>query len=191
MANQSITVSFSTASSDDSIELTIALDYVMNAAENNKRTSGFLFGDTVYFKVYTNPITGVDLALFSSDGVLGEYGVQPLEANQEYITFDEPPESAGGLLKNMNTSLSFPAYSGFLASALGDSACGSVTLDPDDATNVVASIPGPGVYDASYNSQYYSYSISKDSMPAGWEVDPITGEYPAYPIVIVVVGTES
>ncbi len=188
MANQSITVSFSTVGADG-LSLQIDLDDVKNAEINNGRTSGFIFGDEVFFRVFTNPVTGVTLSPFSSDGVLGSYGVQSPIDIQEYITFDQPPASHGGLVKDMTASLGFPVSSGFSASPLGNSNCGSVTVDPKDISQAVASIAGPGVYDANYQAQFTRFSISKDSIPVGWEIDPETGEYPPYPIVVVIVGT--
>jgi len=187
MAKQSVTISFSSSLADDPIELSIDMDDVKNEAANG-RTSSFIFGDEAFFRVFTNPLSGVDITCFASDGVITSYeeGDAVFE-NQEYLEFNEPPESHGGVIEDNVASLAFPVYSDFIATGIpvGSNPSGSVTLDPADPSKAKASIAAPGVYDASYTSHYWSFSIRKDSIPIDWPVDE------PYPIVIVVVGLAS
>ena len=60
MANQSLTISFTTTGDDD-IDLTVDLDDEANAAANSGRTSSFIYGDEAFFRVFTNPVSGVDV----------------------------------------------------------------------------------------------------------------------------------
>lgn len=177
MANQSLTITF-TAQSE--AELTVELDDTLNEQENGGRTSSFLYGDEVYFRVYTNPITGVSVDCYESDGVITSKGTDT-DTIEETIIFTEPPESAGGNPSDNTASLGKPVYSGFSASALGNS-LGSITVNPTDPAEVVASQAGPGVYEVSYTAKYYLFSLKKDTRPSGVAIND------SYQISVVIVG---
>lgn len=186
MANQSLTVSFSVQTSDD-IGLTVDLDDEMNYAENNKRTSSFRFGDTVYFRVFTNPVDGVTVTCYESDGTLASHGTKDVEI-EDTAVFSQPPEPYGSAAEN-TSSVSIPVKSGFVATGLpSGSPCGSISVDSEDASQLQASQAGPGVYRISYTANCYSFSINKDTVPPGFDVPDSEGNYESYPIVIVVVG---
>lgn len=182
MANQSVTISFQSTSSDD-IDLTVDMDDIKNEASSG-RTSSFIFGDEAFFRVFTNPISGVAVTCYPSDGILTSYeaGSAVYTVESEILEFNQPYEAQGGVIEDNVSSLAFPAYSSFLASALSTNNCGSVTLNSIDPSEAVASAAGPGVYDASYVAHYWSFSIQMPTIPSGWpEGEP-------FPIVIVVVG---
>lgn len=182
MANQSVTISFQSVSSDD-IELTVDLDDLKNEASST-RTSSFIFGDEAFFRVFTNPVSGVAITCYPSDGILTSYeeGSAEYEIDSEILEFNQPYIAQGGKVVDNVSSLAFPVYSDFVATALSVNNCGSVTLNPLDPSEAVASADGPGVYDASYVSHYWSFSIQMPTIPDEWpEGEP-------YPIVIVVVG---
>jgi len=182
MAKQSVTISFVTAESD--FDISVDMDDEKNFAANNERTSSFIFGDEAFFRVFTKPISGVSISCYQSDGVLTSYGIESVSI-QEYLTFTEAPESAGGVIEDNTASLSKPVYSGFVVEGLpqGSSPCGVVSLSLVEPDIALASQAGPGVYDANYVAQYHSFSIKKDSIPTGFPSDE------PYPIVIVIVGT--
>ena len=186
MAKKSVTISFSTISGDD-IDLTVDMDDVKNEDKDNGgsgRTSSFVFGDEAFFRVFPNPITGINIECFPSDGVLTSYeeGTAVYD-HEEYLQFSEPYEAEGGKIEENTASLAFPASSGFIATAKSANSCGSVTLDPLDPSFALASATGPGVYEASYTANYWSFSIQMNSIPNDWPVDE------PYPIVIVIVGS--
>jgi hypothetical protein len=186
MGNQALTISFVTQS--DTAELTVDLDDVLNAAANEGRITSFIYGDEVFFRVFTKPLTGIAVTAHASGGVLTDHSVGGTIMSsvviEEQLSFIQPPLANGGVVADNVASLEKPAYSGFVAAGLptGASPSGSVTLDPTDAGQAVASLAGPGVYDATYTAQYWSFSIKQDTIPAGVGTDE------AYPLVIVIVG---
>lgn len=183
MAKQSVTISFITQTASDLINLSVDMDDAKNTLANSGRTSSFIFGDEAFFRVFTKPVSGITVSCYQSDGVIASYG-QEFAPIQEYISFTEPPESAGGIIADNVASLSKPVYGNFTSEGLpqGSSPSGIVTLSLIDPAEVVASQAGPGVYDINYVAQYHSFSIRKDSIPPGFPEDE------SYPIVVVIVG---
>jgi len=187
MANQSVTISFQSTTSSDDISLTVDMDDVKNLDTDNGgsgRTSSFIFGDEAFFRVFTNPITGVDVSCYESDGILSSYetGSAVYAVDSEILEFTQPYEAQGGVIDDNVSSLAFPVTSGFVATVLSTKNCGSVSLNSLDPSEAKASAAGPGVYDASYTANYWSFSIQMPTIPTDWPIDE------PYPIVIVVVG---
>jgi hypothetical protein len=176
MAESSLTISFNTTtgSSDQFIDLELDDDL-------NDDKSSFLFGDTVYFKVFTNCST-VDFYL--SEGSIINVGSGTDDVT-EIITFSEPPESAGGVASDNTASLSYPAKDGtFSATKIGSgTGCGTITVDSVDSKQVNASLAGPGAYIVTYKSDYLSKKITGPNMPYEWDTDE------SYPVVVVAVGS--
>jgi len=185
MANQALTISFVTQS--DNAELTVDLDDVLNASTNSGRTSSFIYGDTVYFRVFTKPLTGIIVTAYNSAGTLVDVSiggtVMEIVVVTEQLVFTQPPSAQGGTLEDQVASLAKPAYSGFTSTAIaGSSSVGSVTLNPNNVQEAMASILGPGVHECSYNAQYSSFSINLATIPVGYSSDV------EYPIVVIIVG---
>ena len=176
MANSSLTISFNTTTGSTDKILIIDLD----DEKNDDRTT-FLFGETVHFRVFTDCD---EVLFFPSEGSVSGTGSGTATV-EDTITFTEPPESAGGSISNNTASLNYPANEGsFSATVLGSGAgCGTISVDDVDAQQANASQAGPGVYIATYQSDYDSHSIDGPSVPEGWDSDL------TYPVVIVVVGT--
>lgn len=179
MANSALTISFSTSLSDAAGDKFIDID--LDDELNNDRTS-FLFGETVYFRIFTN-CTHVEE--YPSEGTVMDHGTKTAVDITDQLIFSQPPAAAGGIAAENTAALNFPANSGtFSAVKLGSGAgCGSVTLDPGNNQVAIASSAGPGVYTAKYNADYLSRSIVGPALPAGWDSEE------SYPVVIVVVGT--
>lgn len=174
MADSSLTISFvATASGDQFIDLELDDDL------NNEKTS-FLFGETAFFRVFTNCST-VDFYL--SEGSISSVGSGSIEMT-EVITFTEPPESAGGKASDNTASLSHPAKSGtFSATKLGSgTGCGTLSIDVANTKQVNASLAGPGAYLVSYTSDYSVKKIVGPNMPSGWDIEE------SYPVVVLAVG---
>lgn len=175
MADSSLTISFTTTtgSTDQFIDLELDDDL------NGDKTS-FLFGEVVYFRVFTNCTT---LDFFPSEGTVSDNGSGIADIS-EMISFTQPPSSAGGVISDNTSSLSYPVSSSFSATAIGSSVgCGSISVDPVDPKQANASQAGPGVYTATYKSNYLSKKITGPNMPTGWSSDE------SYPVVVVVVGS--
>ena len=180
MANQSVTISFVTKTASEAISLSVDMDTEKNEELNEGRTSEFIFGDEAFFRVFSEPIEGITIGCYPSDGVIASYGEKTVDV-QEYIQFIQPPLIAGGTVEDNISSLDKPAFSDFVAEGLppGSSPCGVISVDPIDSSQANASLAGPGVYDTSYKAKYHSFSIKKDSIPSD----------ESYPIVIVIVGS--
>jgi len=189
-----MTISFVTQTASDTISLIVDMNDEQNKLANNGRTSSFIFGDEAFFRVFTNPVEGVELYAFQSDGELARQNViddvhEQLSADlQEYAVFTQPPETNGGVVEDNTANLSKPVSDpnppAFTAEGLppGASPCGIVSVSPEDPAVLQASQANPGVYDVNYKAKYFSFSIKKDTIPPGFPEDE------PYPIVIVIVG---
>jgi hypothetical protein len=185
MADTSLTVQFQAVSTETDTNIVAELDDDRNSAANNGRTSSFKFGDTVYYRVYTNPVDGMDVTCYNSDGTITYHGKYSESDREQVITFAEPPESKGGDPDDNTASLDVPCESGFSAELLGTTGCGSVYLSTDDPEVAKASQTGVGVYRATYDTEYFLYGLSNVAAPSDWPA----GE--SYPVVILIVGTLS
>ena len=175
MANESVTITFETydSDSDSSASLSIELDDERNEEANSDRTSSFLFGDEVFFRVYPTTFDS-DITIENTDGDISSYG-KKASMETETLTFTEP--SSGDVSDNTE-SLSNLCYSEFTSTSIGSNECGAISLGSDNIT-VNAEKAGVGVFSVSYNVFYHLFSIKKDIMPSGWDVDE------PYPIVVL------
>lgn len=185
MADTALTVQFQTVSSETDTNITAELDDDRNSAANNGRTSSFKFGDTVYFRVYTNPVDGMDINCYNSDGTVTYHGEESESNREEIITFAEPPESKGGDPDNNTANLAVPCAEGFSAELLSTTGCGSIFLSTEDPEVAKASQAGVGVYRATYDTEYFLYDLAHVAAPDDWPA----GE--SYPVIILIVGTIS
>ena len=175
MANTSLTISFNTTTGSTDQFIDLELDDVLN---NDKTT--FLFGDIVYFKMFTK-CTEVDFYPSEGSVTAGTDGIDDVE---EQITFTQPPLAAGGSVADNTASLTKPVTSNFSAVVLGSGAgCGTISVDKVDKKQANASQAGPGVYTANYKAAYIGKKITGPSMPSGWDSEQ------TYPVVIVAVGS--
>ena len=174
MANSSLTINFTTTTGSVDQFIDIDLDDDLN---NEKST--FLFGDTAYFRVFTNCST---LSFYPSESSVSSNGTKTADS-EEYISFTQPPATAGGIASENTASVSYPINSGTLTATKIAGDCGSLSVDAVDTKQINASKAGVAVYKVEYESDYKSYSIGGISAPPGW-VDDST-----YPVVIVVVGS--
>ena len=173
MANSNITISFSatTSSSDTYIEL--ELD-----DEQNNEESTFLFGDDAYYRIFTNC---EEWESFPSSGNITDHGTGTKDV-EETITFTQPPEEMGGSAKDNTATLSHTPKEGtFTATRVSDSSCGAISLDEVDPQTVKASQAGVAVYKVTYQSDFFSQSITVDQ-PSEWPNDE------DFPVVVVVAG---
>ena len=188
MANASLTISFNTltASTDQFIDL--ELDDVQNELINEK-TSGFIFGETVYFKMFTNCSDVTFITTLSPDNITSRTGGD--DDIKEYITFLQPAGvGLGGKVADQTASLSKPVKSGTFSSTLkGGSSVGSIIINDSDPKTAKGSILNIAVYEATYKSTYTGHSIVGPSEPGGWvSVDADGENVVAFPVVIVAVG---
>jgi hypothetical protein len=173
MAKQSVTISFVTSSmGDDGISLFVDMDDEQNEAENDGRTSTFIYGDTAYFRVFPSPIEGVSISCYPSDGSVISHGEHTADVD-EIISFTD------------NTvTLEKPVFSDFSVEQVSETSCGAISVNPDNPSEAMASQAGPGVYRATYTAKFQRFSISIPSKPAGISDDE------AYPVVVSIVGSE-
>jgi hypothetical protein len=165
MAKQSVTISFVTSSmGDDGISLFVDMDDEQNEAENDGRTSTFIYGDTAYFRVFPSPIEGVSISCYPSDGSVISHGEHTADVD-EIISFTEPPEDAGGAVEDNTVTLEKPVFSDFSVEQVSETSCGAISVNPDTA-------------------KFQRFSISIPSKPAGISDDE------AYPVVVSIVGSE-
>ena len=188
MANASLTISFNTltASADQFIDL--ELDDVQNELINEK-TSGFIFGETVYFKMFTNCSDVTFITTLNPDNVASGTGGD--DDVKEYITFLQPAgEGLGGKVADQTASLSKPVKPGTFSSTLiGGSSVGNITIKETDPKTAKAGALGIAVYEAIYQSTYTGHSIVGPPEPAGWVAQDADGDdVEAFPVVIVAVG---
>ena len=180
MANATLTINFQSLTADDPGEdgnekfIQLALDDVQNELLYGK-TSGFTWGQIIYFKMYTNCST---VTFYTSEGpVTG--GVDGTDEVTDYLAFTQPPVAAGGVVENNTASLSLPATGSFLAVGSGS---GSVSLNPLNSSEALASAVGIGIYKATYDAAYIGKKITGPTEPAGLPADT------SYPLVIVAYG---
>ena len=176
MANSSLTISFATTTGSTDQFIDLELDDDLNG---DKTT--FLFGEIVYFRVFTNCTT---LDFYPTEGSVAANGTGTADI-VEQITFTEPPLAAGGIVSENTSSLGYPANDGsFSAVVLGSgSGCGTISVDSVDTKQANASQADPGVYTATYKSDYLGKKITGPTMPVDWDTEE------SYPVVIVVVGS--
>jgi hypothetical protein len=168
---------------DDGISLFVDMDDEQNEAENDGRTSTFIYGDTAYFRVFPSPIEGVSISCYPSDGSVISHGEHTADVD-EIISFTEPPEDAGGAVEDNTVTLEKPVFSDFSVEQVSETSCGAISVNPDNPSEAMASQAGPGVYRATYTAKFQRFSISIPSKPAGISDDE------AYPVVVSIVGSE-
>jgi len=193
MANSTLTVSFTTQTLDDDgeIDLTVELDDEANKEANNGRTSSFLFGDDVYFKVFKNPLTGVNISTYQSDGnvTIDQTGVTDSD-REEFALFSQP-DISGYTYKESEKNdhnLEVPCNGVFSVTELGSGDLGVVSLDPEDPSVLVKASPGVVVGVVTYDATYDRYKLSGVTQPTGWVP---TDDNNSYPVIVVIVGTQS
>lgn len=186
MANSTLTVSFSTTSIDEDISLSVELDEAANKAANNGRTSSFLFGDSVYFNVYSNP-QNVSIENYTSDGNVVA-GINGTTEQEEFLIFSQPDIDGYDYPSDEynETSLETPCTGSFSSVALSASANGTVAVSPDDIETARKSIPGVAVYKANYESDYQQFCLTNVTQPPAWEP---TEDDSSYPVTVIIVGS--
>lgn len=186
MANkQTLTISFVSAESLDDVSLDVELDDVVNESVLGK-TSDFVFGESVAFRVYVAPLD-TSLLLTPSDGNITTGTTVNESVTGEFITFAEAAEAYGGEVENVSASLDKPCFSGFSATLVSGDGVGSLSIDPEDPSKVLGSSTGIGIYKVSYTSKYTPYSLGGVNLPSGWPFADVD-EDESYPVVIMVVG---
>lgn len=190
MANSTLTVSFTTETlDDDSIDLTVELDDDKNIIENDGRTSSFLFGDDVYFKVFTNPISGVNVTTYESDGTTSMDASGEIDTDREEFAIFSQPAIPGYVYKpseKNDYNLQVPCNGTFTFSALGSGTAGVISLA--DPSTLVKANPGIVVGIIKYDAKFDRYKLSGVTQPTGWIP---TDDNNSYPVVVVIVGVKS
>lgn len=139
MAEQSISISFVTASVAAGEALVVELD-----AEKNEDKTQFLYGEKAYFRVYSYP-GSMAVTITESDGTITSEGSGTSD-EEEDITFANTKEG----------SCSKPVKSIASSKWLGNS-LGSVSAE---GTKITASSEGVAVLKLGYTASYKSYALS-------------------------------
>lgn len=173
-----ITINFSLEGGDK--YLSVELD-----EERNSGKSTFKFGSTAYFRVYTN---AQNIELIPTDGSISGGGGDVEEIQDEQITFSIPAllgaDAGLGFKKKVSDNTANLSKAALTSPApIIKRICGeemSIYVDPDDRTLLVPNKLGVAIYNVTYSTAYYSYSISV-GQPAGWD------DSTDYPVMVAIV----
>jgi hypothetical protein len=147
-------------------------------ADDNGGKSSFLFGDTVYYRVFKTPnITS--LIVVTSDGSENGHRTGLTAEVQQAVAF---------------TGSDVAGVSGYLhrlisASAMGGASLGAISKAGPTSIRCSKQSTGPldplvGVYNVRFETRYDLRRLSNVAQPAGFGVDGFT----SYPVVVYLVG---
>lgn len=156
-----------------SLYLNAELDDVKNV-----KSSPFLFGDSVFFKIYTNATT-VDLSV--SSGNIDTHGVATEDIVDETIVFSLPvlPAIFAKTVEDNSVSLKYhasntPSFSKIAGANLAPS------LSPIDDNLVLGNGFGVAIFNTTYQTTYKSYSLENVAMPSGFPPDT------SFPVIVFI-----
>lgn len=163
MANASTTITFKSKVSEEEKDAgeTITMEVVPEDQEDGD--TDFLFGDTAWFRVYTN----LEYNVSSSDGDVEPTGVgTPKEQtiDEEKITFAD--EATGSTQKSIKpgTAVTLVKSSG---KVLGEGSLSSI--EATGGNGIKLNVPFLGTVTVSYTTAFYKHSLSNVDMPEGYD----------------------
>ena len=173
--NTSVTISFTSAIVGDG-EGTLSAE--VNADDNGGNTSGFLFGDTVFYRVYKS--ANIDsLVVITSDGDEQSVSVGNTDTVTETVVFSGSQE----------TSTSKPITSLTSATQLGSNNLGTISINGSSGVKCSKESTGEldpivGVYRITYVTTYEKRQLSNVSEPDGFGDDDFTD----YNVLVYLIG---
>lgn len=141
----------------------------LDDAKNLPNTSPFLFGSTVYFRIFTNAKT---VNIFTSSGTITKGSLETFNVTDDVIVFSLPqlPAIFNKTVEENTASLKYYASSAPTFTKIAGANL-SPSLSTYDANLVLANAFGIGVYNANYDTQYTSYSLSGITQPVDFPPD--------------------
>ncbi len=173
--NTSVTISFTSTIVGDGEG---SLSAEVNADDNGGKTSGFLFGDTVKYRVYKSSNIN-SLTVITTDGSEGSVSTGNTESLTEVVIFSGSSEA----------STSKPITSLTSATQLGGQDLGTISINGTSGVRCSKESTGEldpivGVYKIKYKTTYELRDLSNVSEPDGFGLDGFTD----YSVLVYLIG---
>ena len=174
----SLTIQFKVLGGGSGASDQLFVNVDLDESKNLPNSSPFLFGSTVYFRVFTNATT-VDI--YTSSGSITKGVLETFNVTDDVIVFSLPqlPPIFKKTIEENTASLKYHATSAPTFARITGANL-SPSLHPVDTNLVMANGFGIAVFNAIYDTQYMSYSLSGVSVPADFPPDE------DFPVVIFI-----